>query len=169
MADKKIFCTQCGKEVDAEFNNCPYCGAKLVKPDAAAVAEEPKVEVSQNGDQTEVKVDVSTDQSGTTTAQAGENQTVVVNVNAPGSSGMTGDKSKIAAGLLAIFIGTLGIHKFYLGYATAGVIMLLVTLLTCGVGALVMCIISIVEVVIYLTKSDQDFYITYELGHKEWF
>ena len=40
------------------------------------------------------------------------------------------DKSKMAAGLLAIFLGSLGIHKFYLGYTKEAVIMLLVSLLT---------------------------------------
>lgn len=41
----------------------------------------------------------------------------------------TGSKSKIAAGLLAIFLGQLGIHNFYLGYTKKAVIQLLITLL----------------------------------------
>ena len=45
-----------------------------------------------------------------------------------GPSGHIGQKSKIAAGLLAIFLGGLGIHKFYIGANGAGVIMLLVSL-----------------------------------------
>ena len=47
--------------------------------------------------------------------------------------------------------------------------MLLVTILTCGLGGVVMHVISIVEGVIYLTKSDADFYQTYMLNKKEWF
>jgi TM2 domain-containing membrane protein YozV len=43
-------------------------------------------------------------------------------------------KSKIAAGLLGIFLGGMGVHRFYLGYTTIGVIQILVTLITCGVG-----------------------------------
>ena len=78
-------------------------------------------------------------------------------------------KSKIAAGLLAIFLGTLGIHKFYLGYSTQGIIMLLVSLLTLGIGAIVMGIIALVEGIIYLTKSDADFYAIYVEGRKAWF
>lgn len=80
-----------------------------------------------------------------------------------------GSKSKIAAGLLAILLGALGIHKFYLGYTKAGVIMLLVSLLTLGIGAVVMEIIGIIEGIMYLTKDDLEFYQTYELGQKQWF
>lgn len=80
-------------------------------------------------------------------------------------------KSKIAAGLLAIFLGTLGIHKFYLGYTSAGIIMLLVTLLGSLVliGPAVMGIIALIEGIIYLTKSDEQFYLTYVVGKKAWF
>jgi len=45
-------------------------------------------------------------------------------------------KSKIAAGLLGIFLGGLGIHRFYLGYVGIGIAQIIVTLVTCGVGAL---------------------------------
>lgn len=78
-------------------------------------------------------------------------------------------KNHIVAGLLAIFLGPLGIHKFYLGYSTQGLIMLLVSILTFGLGAVVMAIIALIEGVIYLVKTDQEFYYTYELGKKTWF
>jgi TM2 domain-containing membrane protein YozV len=77
--------------------------------------------------------------------------------------------TKVAAGLCAILLGYLGVHKFILGMTTPGIIMLLVTLLTCGIGAAVTSIIGLVEGIIYLTKSDQDFYETYVVGKKEWF
>lgn len=78
-------------------------------------------------------------------------------------------KSKLAAGLLGIFVGALGIHKFYLGYNKEGLIMLLVSLLTCGVGAVVMEIIGLIEGILYLTKSDEDFENTYVNQQKGWF
>ena len=81
----------------------------------------------------------------------------------------TSDKSKIAAGLLAIFLGTLGIHKFYLGYQREGLIMLLVSLLTLGIGACVMAVIALIEGILYLTRSDADFEALYVQGHKGWF
>ena len=77
--------------------------------------------------------------------------------------------TKIAAGICAILLGSLGIHKFILGMTTPGIIMLLVTLLTCGIGGAVTTVIGIVEGIIYLTKSDQEFYETYIVGKKEWF
>lgn len=45
-------------------------------------------------------------------------------------------KSKLVAGLLGIFLGGFGIHRFYLGYITVGIIQIVVTFITCGVGAL---------------------------------
>lgn len=45
-------------------------------------------------------------------------------------------KSKIAAGLLGIFLGSWGIHNFYLGNTSRGAIQILVTLVTCGIGGL---------------------------------
>ncbi|RMG14778.1 MAG: TM2 domain-containing protein [Planctomycetota bacterium] len=80
-----------------------------------------------------------------------------------------GAEKKLVAGLLGILLGAFGIHKFYLGYTTAGLIMLLVSLLTCGVGASIMGIIGLVEGIVYLTKSDEDFVETYLEGRKEWF
>lgn len=82
-------------------------------------------------------------------------------------------RNKIAAGVLGILLGSLGIHKFILGYTTEGIIMLVVTLLvgtvTLGLGAGIMGIIGIIEGVIYLTRSDEEFVRTYVTGRKGWF
>ena len=45
-------------------------------------------------------------------------------------------KAKLAAGLLGIFLGGVGAHRFYLGYTKMGVIQLVVSLVTCGVGSI---------------------------------
>lgn len=76
---------------------------------------------------------------------------------------------RLPAGLLGILLGSLGIHKFMLGYNTAGLIMLLVSVLTCGVGAAVMGVIGLIEGIIYLTKTEEQFYVEYELQQKPWF
>ncbi len=80
-----------------------------------------------------------------------------------------GAEKKVVAGVLAILLGWLGIHKFYLGYNTAGLIMLLLTLLTCGTVGTVMWIIGIIEGILYLTKTDEEFVATYVTAKKEWF
>ena len=76
---------------------------------------------------------------------------------------------KLAAGLLAIFLGSFGVHKFVLGYNTPGLIMSLVTVLTCGVAGFVMGVIGIIEGIIYLTKSPEEFDAIYLQNSKEWF
>lgn len=55
--------------------------------------------------------------------------TTVTNVKPAG-------KSKMAAGLLGIFLGGWGIHNFYLGYTGKGIAQIFVTLFTCGIGAI---------------------------------
>lgn len=82
-------------------------------------------------------------------------------------------KDHVAAGLLAIFLGSLGIHKFYLGYNTPGFIMLAVTIVgsifSLGLAGLAMVVISIVEGVLYLSKSQTEFEQIYVFSKKEWF
>lgn len=83
------------------------------------------------------------------------------------------EKDHVIAGLLAIFLGCFGIHKFYLGYNNAGFIMLAVTvigsLLTLGMAGAVMGVIGIIEGIVYLTKSQTSFDETYVFGRQEWF
>ncbi|MDM1297474.1 TM2 domain-containing protein [Empedobacter falsenii] len=74
-------------------------------------------------------------------------------------------EKKLIAGILAIVLGTFGVHKFYLGYTKEGVIQLIIGLVTCGAGGL----IGLIEGIIYLTKSDEEFDKTYVEGHKGWF
>lgn len=72
---------------------------------------------------------------------------------------------KVTAGLLALLLGGWGVHKFYLGMSGAGVLQIVITFLTCGIGA----IIPLIEGIIYLTKTDEDFYETYIVDQKGWF
>ena len=79
------------------------------------------------------------------------------------------NSKKLAAGLLGIFLGALGIHKFILGYTNAGLTMLLVTILTCGFGGMVMGVIGLVEGIIYLTMTPEQFKTLYIDAQKQWF
>ncbi len=81
-------------------------------------------------------------------------------------------KSKVAAGILGILLGALGIHKFYLGYTKEGLIMLLISIVGAflvGIGPAVMGVIGLVEGILYLTKSDEEFAKTYIDNKKGWF
>jgi TM2 domain-containing membrane protein YozV len=80
-----------------------------------------------------------------------------------------GADKKIAAGILGILVGTLGIHKFVLGYTTEGLIMLLVTVLTCGIGTIIFTPIGLIEGILYLVKSDEEFVKTYIQNKRGWF
>ena len=88
---------------------------------------------------------------------------------------------KLPAGILAIFFGTLGIHKFILGYVGAGIAMLAITIV-CSllsltvIGAFlgvpvisILALIGLIEGIIYLTKSDDEFIQRYGIHHKGWF
>ncbi len=87
------------------------------------------------------------------------------------------ENKKMAAGLCAILLGSLGVHKFVLGYNVEGAIMLAVTL----IGYATMCffigflffwipgVIALIEGIIYLTKTDEEFYETYQKNKRAWF
>ena len=76
-----------------------------------------------------------------------------------------GAEKKIAAGICGILIGGFGVHRFILGDATGGIIRIVLTFVTCGVAA----IIGLIEGIIYLTKSDEDFVNEYITNKKGWF
>lgn len=92
-------------------------------------------------------------------------------------------QKKLIAGLLGIFLGSLGVHKFYLGMNNAGIIMLVATiggwiLGTIGsiivIGAIffivpfLVSVLGLIEGILYLTKNDQDFQREYITGKKPW-
>jgi len=80
-----------------------------------------------------------------------------------------GADKKVAAGICGILLGSLGVHKFILGYTGPGVILLCATVLTCGVGSAVTGLIGLIEGIVYLTKSDEEFVETYVKNYRPWF
>ncbi len=97
----------------------------------------------------------------------------------PAGAAPAGADKKIAAGICGIVLGGLGIHKFILGYTQEGVILLsvylvsiILAIVTCGIATplvLVPSVLGIIEGIIYLTKSDEEFVQTYILNKKPWF
>jgi len=141
-----MYCRNCGQPVDDKAIACPKCG---VPPSME------KKFCSNCGTATQpnqilcVKCGVSLTQRG---------------------AGL-GGKNRIVAGVLGILLGLLGIHKFYLGYTKQGLIMLLVTIFgsLIKVGPFIMGLIGLIEGIIYLLKSDEEFYAAYVQGKKKWF
>jgi TM2 domain-containing membrane protein YozV len=69
----------------------------------------------------------------------------VLHPNAPMS-----DKSKMTAGLLGIFLGGFGVHNFYLGFTNKAILQIVVTVFTCGIGA----IWGLVEGIMIITGNE---------------
>jgi len=83
----------------------------------------------------------------------------------PPAQQIPGAEKKLVAALTGILVGGFGVHKFILGYTTEGIIQIVLTFITCGLGS----IIGLVEGIIYLTKSDEEFVRTYIQNKKGWF
>ena len=127
-------CPQCGANVDAGAYACKYCGAPLQQAQPAQQPVQPPV------------------QQPVQQPYAAPQQPYVVQQPVMVPAGYP-QKSKMAAGLLGIFLGGLGVHNFYLGYTGKAVAQLLISLLTCGFGAFVSGIWGLVEGFMILTGS----------------
>jgi TM2 domain-containing membrane protein YozV len=145
-----MFCRNCGNEIDNKAYVCLKCG---VRP-------------HDGGDYCQA--------CGKDT-QPGAVVCVHCGTQLPASTAQrkAGADKKLIAGICGILLGALGLHKFILGYTTAGIVMLLVTIvgfpLTCGVSPWIVAIIGLVEGIIYLTKTDEEFVSTYINHERPWF
>ena len=72
---------------------------------------------------------------------------------------------RMMSGLMGIFLGGFGVHKFVLGYTTEGILQIVITIFTCGIGS----VIGLIEGILYLTKSDAEFVQTYQVNRRGWF
>jgi uncharacterized protein DUF4339/TM2 domain-containing protein len=96
-----------------------------------------------------------------------------------------GGTNRVAAGILGILFGQFGVHKFVAGLTTGAVTMLCITL-GCVVGAFgIMCIfppaillifgpavmhiIGVIEGIMYLCCTDEQFYVRYVVEKRQWF
>jgi len=143
-----MFCKNCGKEVDANAIACPGCGCSPIAgnkfcPNCGAETAAEQIVCLKCG------VALETPKS----------------INA-GASG----KSRVTAALLAIFLGAIGAHEFYLGHNRSALIRLAVGVVGLVIGlTFVASLIGLIEGIIYLTKSDEEFNQVYLIGGKEWF
>ena len=88
------------------------------------------------------------------TNNQGSAQTINVNVNSGNTNNVNPQaKSKLAAGLLGIFLGSLGVHNFYLGYTGKAVAQLLISVLSCFTLSFASAIWGLIEGILILTGS----------------
>lgn len=119
-------CPQCGAPVEANSTKCQYCGASVAPAQQAT--------------------------------QQTVQQPQVVYVQQPVQNPERSNwpiKNKIVAGLLAILLGALGIHKFYLGQTFKGVLFILFC------WTYIPSILSLIEGIMILCSNDENFQIKY--------
>ena len=141
-----MFCKNCGQEIDDLAAVCIHCGVAVgngVKFCQNCGSELPEEAAFC------IKCGVST--KGKTNGCINNN----ANVNA-GNAPVTDPnaKSRLAAGLLGIFVGALGIHNFYLGYNGKAVAQLLMTVLSCGILSVASSIWGLIEGIFYLVEKE---------------
>jgi TM2 domain-containing membrane protein YozV len=147
-----MFCRECGKSVNEHAVACTSCG---VNPRASKNFCYTCGVKTKDNQVMCVKCGVSLESASSSGISFGEN----------------GKKDKMIAFVLALVLGTIGAHKFYLGYKNPAIIMLI-----CGtigwilvIPALVMAVIALIEAIIYITKSDEEFQMIYVDNEKGWF
>lgn len=102
---------------------------------------------------------------GMSMANSYQNQQMQQPVGSGMQQQLPGADKKVIAGICGILLGGFGVHKFILGYTNEGLIQIAISVVTCGAGG----IVGLIEGIIYLTKSDEDFVNTYIRNKKGWF
>ena len=124
-------CPQCGAPIDPGASECKFCGEKLAVQQTTQQYQQPQ--------------------------QAAPQPQVIIQQAAPQQVYMTGInpswpiKSKVVAGILALFFGGLGVHKFYLGKTGSGILYLVFC------WTFIPALIGFVEGIIYLCENDENF------------
>lgn len=148
-----MFCKNCGKEITSgKF--CGACGTP-VEDKVEEKVEDKKIEEVVVNNEPEIKAepveDTTMQQPVIVATQTNSNNS---NTSSNVNSNSTSQKSKIAAGLLGIFLGSIGVHNFYLGYTGKAVAQLLISILSCGSLLLVSAIWGMVEGIMILATND---------------
>ena len=180
-----VKCSSCGERLSPRAKFCDYCGQpqKTPRPPPLPPAGESRTKTGSElqekfcfacGEKIDGRAEICPHCGVRQQEQpqpALQKRKAGLTANSPGI--IAAGRKKVNAALLGFFLGGLGIHKFYLGYTTAGWITLVLSffllIFTCGMGNLVLGLLILIEVIIYLTKSNEQFYEEYILNKKEWF
>lgn len=133
-----MFCAKCGNETSEGVKFCPNCGQSAESSEIYNEERSYDNQTTYQG-QNGYSNDNATNHGDGYSYQSsysGQNTSYQQYNQSPIYNGMPMQKSKIAAGLLQIFLGGFGVGRFYLGYTGMGVAQLLVTFVTCGIGAI---------------------------------
>ncbi len=133
-------CSQCGAPLEQGATFCKYCG-EPVSEQPQAQAQAP---AQAQGGPAPVVINMQTPQQ----AYVDPNMANMIN---NGINPAWPVKSKVAAGILAIFFGGIGVHKFYLGKTGMGIVYLLFCW-TC-----IPAVVGLIEGIMYLCQNDHNF------------
>lgn len=132
-------CVNCGMSFslpqEIDFPRCPSCGSPCQKQ--FTQGEQPSQGYTQQN------------QGGPQQNYTYSNPNQEPGIFDPGPSG----KSRGVAGLLAILIGGLGVHYFYLEKILGGIFCIILTCCTCGIWS----VITLIQGIIMLTMKQSDF------------
>lgn len=139
-----MYCRNCGEKLNEGVNFCFNCGFK--SGEGLAYCEKCGVKVKGStcencgnviSEYKEESQENNKEYSNSNNQQNYSNSNYNINSNSNYNNYVSKrPKSKIAAGILGILVGGLGIHRFYLGYVGIGILQIVVTILTCGAGSL---------------------------------
>ena len=147
-------CPQCGKSITTQQEvshiHCPYCGNEY-DTNGNGTQQPPRFNGANNQQQQQYGY-----QQPPYGGQQYGYQQPYMQTNDIFANGPSG-KSRGIAGLLAILVGAFGVHYFYLGKTTPGMVFLLACVLSCFCLAAVTSIIAIIQGVLMLTMTQEDF------------
>ena len=145
-----MYCQKCGGEITEGLAFCPNCGAPVApQPKYAAPEQNTAQGQYQPYEQTQYQTYQQPYQQ--QPYQQPPYQQPPYQQPAPPAGTA---KSRLAAGLLAILLGTFGAHNFYLGFTKRALIQLLVSVLSFGFGAPVIAVWALIEGIFYLTSHE---------------
>lgn len=138
-----MYCKNCGKQIPNGMKElCDDCEG-LFKTSVIEDGESQKFEVVQEVQNNSSDNSYSTNNNYDTSYQNNTQKAQYFN-NAK-------QKSKVAAGILGLLFGSLGVHNFYLGYTGKAVAQLLMTILSCGLLTPISALWGFIEAILILT------------------